>query len=188
MQKILIGKVVAAFGIKGEVKIVSHCQNPIDIAKYNLFDDKNGSIKLKISNKNSAIVGSGSDGGVILIAKINGIDERNKAEDLRGTQIFIDRKDFAKTKKDEFYHADLIGLTIIDENSQQIGKVKSVNDYGAGGMIEIEFANLEQKKRLDDIADFPFTNEIFPEVNIGEGFIRMTVPEFSNGLYNEAVS
>jgi 16S rRNA processing protein RimM len=172
-KKILIGKIIAPFGIKGEVKIVSYCEEPLKIETYPLFDDKGRAVKLKISNKNKAIIGTVS-GEAILIAKIDGINDRNASEDLRGTQIFVNRKDFADTKDNEFYYVDLIGLDVINMNSQKIGKVINVLDHGAGAVIEIKF---DADVKAETIDNFPFTNAIFPEVNLRDGFIRIDVPE-----------
>lgn len=177
-MKILIAKVISAFGIKGEVKIISYAENPQKVEKYDLFDEKGNSLKLKISNKNKTAVGSDASGNAILIAKIEGVNDRNVAETLRGTDIFTKRNNFEKTKKDEFYYVDLIGLDVVDMESKKIGKVLSVNDFGAGGMIEIEFDEADSKKNREKIENFPFKNAIFPEVNLEEKFIRIDMPEF----------
>lgn len=180
-KKILVAKVVSVFGIKGAVKIISYCDNPIQIEKYPLFDAKGNSLKLKISNKNKTIVGLNSSGDAILIAEIEGVTDRNQAETLRGIEIFTNRQDLKKTAKDEFYYVDLIGLNVIDETSQKIGKVLNVNNFGAGGMLEIEFEeNFHKKnsaKNLEKIENFPFSSKIFPDVNLDEGTVLFVMPE-----------
>lgn len=177
MKKILIGKINSVFGIRGEVKILSHCQNPIDIEKYSLFDKNDREFKLKISNKNKAAIGSSTSGGVILIAKISGIDDRNEAEKLRGLELFTNRDDFKKIPDDEFYQVDLIGLNVIDEDGSSLGKVLNVMDFGAGTMLEIEFSQANEKMNLEKIENFPFKDEFFPEVNIKAGTIKIALPE-----------
>ena len=174
--KIVIGKVNSAFGIKGEVKIISYCQNPIQIEKYPLFDEKNNPLKLKISNKSKTVIGTTS-AGAILIAKIDGVNDRNESEKLCGKEIFTIRDVFAELDEDEFYYSDLIDLDVIDENSKKIGKVVNVQDFGAGGMIEIEFEQEDKKNNLEKIENFPFKNEFFPEVNLQAGFIKINIPE-----------
>ena len=69
-KKIIIAKIISAFGIRGEVKIISYCQNPLDVEKYPLFDQNNQPVELKISNKNKAVIGSTAGGDAILIVKI----------------------------------------------------------------------------------------------------------------------
>lgn len=179
-KKILVAKIISAFGIKGEVKIMSYCDNPLQIEKYNLSDAKGNSLKVKISNKNKAVIGTNAANEAVLIAKIEGVNDRNESEKLRGVEIFADRKDFAKTSKDEFYYVDLIGLDVVDMNSKKIGKVLNVFDHGAGGVIEIEFSEGSLPKNYEKIDNFSFKNEIFPEVNLEENFIRIDLPEVVN--------
>ena len=175
MKKTLIGKVISAFGIKGDVKIISFCKNATDIEKYTLFDKNNSPITLKIINKNKASIGATID-GEILIAKINDIKDRNLAENLKGLEIFADRKDFAKLKKDEFYQIDLIDLDVVDSDNKKIGKVLEVFDFGGGISLEIKFNETNQKFNIGEIENFPFKNDFFPEVNIEEGFIKINLP------------
>ncbi|MBU6140773.1 MAG: 16S rRNA processing protein RimM [Proteobacteria bacterium] len=172
-KKILIAKVSSPFGIKGEVRVIAYCENHLNLEKYSLTDAKGNEIKLKISNKNKAVVGT-SGGDPIVIVKIEGVNDRNASEAIRNLEIFANRADFAPTKKDEFYYSDLIGLDVIDMNSKKIGKVVNVLDYGAGGLIDIEF---EDKRR----ENFPFKNEFFPEVNLEKNFIRIEEIEMIDG-------
>ena len=174
MKKILVGKIISVFGIKGEVKIVSYCEPAQQIEKYSLFDESGNSLKLKISNKNKTVIGT-SNGDAILIARIDDITDRTTAEKLRGQEIFADRSDFDSTKNNEFYYVDLIGLDVIDMNSKKIGKVLNVMDHGAGGILEIEFDQADPKMNREKIENFPFKNQIFPEVDLGMGFVRMEV-------------
>ncbi len=177
MKKIIIGKINSVFGIRGEVKILSYCQVPADIEKYKLFDKNDNEIKIKISNKNKTVVGTSGTGGAILIAKIAGVEDRNKAESLRGAQLFTNRDDFKELSSDEFYQVDLIGLDVVDDTSQKIGKVLNVFDFGGGTMLEIEFEKENPKMNLEKIENFPFKNAIFPEVNVKAGFVRISFPD-----------
>ncbi len=174
-KKILVGKVTTVFGIKGEVKIESYCSPASQIEKYPLFDEKDQKIELKINNKNKAVIGKSGNGGEILIVKINDVNNRNDAENLKGLEIFAYRKDFKKTKKDEFYYSDLIGLDVINQKSEKIGNIIAINDFGAGATVEIKFLDEKIQKQYDDLENFPFKNEIFSEVNLEENFIIMII-------------
>lgn len=177
-KKILLGKVISAFGIKGEVKIISYCENPTDIENYKLFNQKGDALSLKISNKNKSVVGVNKNGGSILIAAIKGVTDRNAAEKLRGEEIFVDRKDLDETLEDEFYYADLIGLDVVDNDQKKIGKVINVYDFGAGGMLEIEFLKVDGKNKMGKIENFPFKTAIFPRVDVKLGIVEMSEPDF----------
>ncbi len=174
-MKVLIGKITSVFGIKGQVKILSYCQDSQEIANYPLFDKNNQPISLKItSTKKKA-----GNQNEILIAKINDISDRNLAEKLIGTEIFTNRDDFAETEENEFYYVDLIGLKVLDNQQNDLGQIKNVLDFGAGSLIEVEFDDkICQERNLKKIENFTFKDEFFPEVNIKKGFIIINFPEF----------
>lgn len=180
-KKIVIAKIISPFGIKGEVKIVAYCGDPLQIEKYPLFDAKGNALEIKITNKNKTVVGNSAAGDPILIVKLSTIKDRNEAEAARGLEIFVNREDFKETAEDEFYYADLIGLEVRDSAAKKIGKVLNVQDFGAGGMLEISFEEDFRKssagKGFDKIENFPFSGKIFPEVNIAQGFLVIELPE-----------
>ncbi len=176
-EKIIVAKVSSAFGIKGEVKMICFLENPAKIEKYALFDASGNSVKIKITNKNKAVIGHTAAGDPVIIARIDGVNDRNASELLNGKEIFANRSEFAATKKDEFYIADLIGLDVVDMNSKKIGKVIDIANYGAGTIIEIKFNQADAEKNLEKIENFPFKNEIFPEVDVAQGFVRIEMPE-----------
>lgn len=167
MKNIVIAKITSAHGIKGLVKVLSFAANPTDFAKYSgkIFDAKDNLYKLKIINQ---VPGGNND---FFIVKIDGVEDRNAAERLGNTELFIKRSDLKKPKKDEFYYVDLVGLDVLNIEKKKIGKVLSVNDFGAGSIVEIEF---DDPNRVDN---FAFTNQIFPEVDIEKGFLIIDFPE-----------
>jgi len=180
MKKILIGKIISAFGIKGEVKILSYCKNPLDIEKYNLFDSKGNIIKIKItSSKNKNSIKYNSSKEAILTSTIDGIDNRNDAEKIAKTELFVNRDDFPNLEEDEFYHVDLIGLNVINQEDVIVGKVKNIYDFGAGEMLEIEFLESNKNLNLEKIETFAFKNEFFPEIKIKSGTIKLSIPEIN---------
>ncbi len=176
MDKILAAKITKVFGVRGEVKIVCYLEDPYKIEEYPLFDKDGKPIKLKISNKNKAVVGNSYE-GAILIVKLDEVNDRNAAEKLRNFEIFVKREDFNNLDEDEFYYVDLIGLDVVDENKNKLGKVLNVMDYGAGGILEIEFENSDPSKNLEKVENFPFKDELFPEVKLKEGYITINLPE-----------
>lgn len=176
-KKVLIAKIISAHGIRGEVKMLLFCEDEKKIEKYKLFDGKDNEIKVKLSQKNKKSISSNSFGDLIVLAKIDGINDRNEAEKKRGLEIFTERENFTKTKKNEFYIVDLIGLSVVDLNSKKIGKVVNAANHGAGAILEISFTEDSLPKNYQKNESFSFRNEIFPEVNIEKGFIRIDLPE-----------
>lgn len=128
-KNILVGKIVAPQGIRGEVRVQTFTDTPADFQKLKIkstrFND--GDFKFVRVVPNSTVI----------IGKITGIDDRNTAETLRGTELFIERNTLPDLKVDEFYQADLIGFDVI-RNGIKIGIVDCFQNYGAGDIIELD--------------------------------------------------
>lgn len=175
-KNVLIAKVIAPFGIKGDVKVVVFLENFLDIENYSLFDVSGNKVELKINNKNKSAIATSANGDAIIIARISGINDRNMAENSRNFEIFTPRENFKETADDEFYYVDLIGLDVLDCQNKKIAKVINIYDFGAGSLVEIEFIN-KAPNGFKKVENFSFKNEIFPEVNIKKGFVKIILPE-----------
>ena len=157
-KRVCIGKIVAAHGIKGEVKVLSYTLNGADIDKYgeaeNFAKTRKFNIKVVGSSKGSYRV------------KIKGIDNRNDAETLVGTELYVARDVLPKLEDDEYYFSDLIGLKVcLKTKENEIGKVVCFDDFGAGTIMEIKLNNQKETELL------PFTMEYVPTINLKEGYI-----------------
>ena len=128
-DKILVGKIVAPQGIRGEVRVQTYSDTPIDFKKFNVQSTKfnEGDFKFVRAVPNSSVI----------IAKIRGIDDRNMAETLRGTELFIGRDDLPKLNENEYYQTDLIGLSV-NQRGNIIGRVACIQNFGAGDILELE--------------------------------------------------
>lgn len=128
-KRILVGKIVAPQGIRGEVRVQSFAESPRDFQKFNVqsakFNDGDFLFVRVVPNSN------------VVIAKIRGIDDRNTAETLRGTELFIMRDALPQLENGEYYQADLIGFDVV-RNEQKIGAVACFQNYGAGDIIELD--------------------------------------------------
>jgi 16S rRNA processing protein RimM len=170
---ILIAKILSANGIKGEVKIAYYGDNYKNLEKYPLFDKNQKPYSLKIikgkNNPNNIFKKNLKD--QFFVAKISDVNDRNIAESLAGIELFTLRENFSKTKKNEFYVVDLIGLKVLNTQKQEIGKVVNVLDYGAGTLIEIDFLTDFIPENFQQIANFPFKDQFFPTIDIENKFI-----------------
>lgn len=159
---ICVGVIIAAHGIKGDVKIKSFTEVPKNIVKYGPLTDVTGEsafqIKIKKIEKN------------FLIGSLLGVNERSSAESLKGLKLFIFKKYLPATKSDEFYYSQLIGLRVKLENGKTVGKISGVKNFGAGDLLEVT-----ESKGTEML--IPFTQEIVPEVNIKSGVITISPPE-----------
>ena len=63
--------------------------------------------------------------------------DRDAAEALKGTELFVARDQLPATGEEEFYHADLIGLEAQDSEGRTLGKVAAIHNYGASDVMEI---------------------------------------------------
>jgi 16S rRNA processing protein RimM len=108
-------------------------------------------------------------GDGMVIAQLSGVVERDQAEALRGLRLYAPRTALPPTAEDEFYHADLVGLTAMLEGGEQFGKVAAVHDFGAGDMLEI--ARAKGQPVL-----VPFTRAAVPVVDIAAGHVVVDPP------------
>jgi 16S rRNA processing protein RimM len=158
-ERVLVGAIAGAFGVKGEVRLKSFCAEPTDIASYAPLTDETGArqFELKITRP----VPNG------FAARMSGITTKEQADALRGTQLFADRTALPNLPDDEFYHADLIGLDVLDTGGALLGKVAAVHNHGAGDILEIK----GQKPQL-----LPFTKAIVPTVDLAARRIIVDPP------------
>mgnify|MGYP000501221072 CR=1 FL=1 len=172
-KKILIAKVTAPHGIKGDLKIVAFCDDLSELEALTLWNKDNEEIDLSINKGSKAADKRTKNGDLMATVKIAGIDDRNKSEAARGMEIFASREEFGEIEdEDVFYITDLIGMNVINEG-KNIGKVLNVQDFGAGTMLEVEFLNDKAPKGYEKIENIAFKDEFFPEVNLNKRFVVM---------------
>lgn len=168
---IKLGTITGAHGIKGEVVIKPFGQDPLALNDYGPLKDESGSktytIKsLRLSKKT-------------VIASIEEITDRDEAEANRGIILCTNRDNLPEPEEDEFYYSDLIGLEVRSENGEPFGKIKSIDNHGAGDIIEIMPQNSQATMHI------LFTQENVPEVNIKEGFLIVIPPSFDKNETSE---
>ncbi len=161
-ERILIAKITTAHGIKGLVKLHYYGENIEDVKSYNPFYiAETGHDALTINIKN-AIKGG-------YVAAIEGINDRDQAEKLRHTELFIDVTSIAPAEEGEFLQKDLIGCTAY-ENDIEIGKVIAIENFGAGDLLDIQPAGAESFY-------LPFQDEFVESVDIKNKKITVIIPE-----------
>lgn len=163
-QRICLGKIVAAHGVKGLVKIMPFGDN-VQLLNNTLYVSENKSETLSVALKNPI--------GKYILADIEGIVDRDSAEQLRGTELYIERKQLPEIHdENSFYIEDLIGLKALDEESAEIGKVIAVQNFGAGDLLEIQ-------PLKGEVYYIPFTNDHVPEINLKTASITIIPLEVS---------
>ncbi|WP_378942290.1 ribosome maturation factor RimM [Paracoccus sp. R86501] len=149
-DRICVGAIAGAFGVHGEVRLKSFCAEPSDIANYTPLTSEDGKRSFTVSLTRSVTGGIG--------ARVTGIATREEAEALKGMTLWAPRDALPSLPDDEFYHADLIGLDVVDTGGQSLGRVRAIYDHGAGDILEIIGGK--------DILMLPFTKAIVPTVDL----------------------
>ena len=158
---ILMARIGAAHGIKGEVRVKSFTDDPLAFGDYGKLYDREGK---KYQVINARISKS------VVVTRFKSVDTREKAEALNGIELYVDRSVLPETEdEDEFYMTDLVGLEAISPQGETLGVVKEVYDFGAGDILEIKLEN-------GPLEMFPFTKVIFPQVDIEGGKISFVPP------------
>ena len=161
-----VARVAGAFGVRGEIRITTFTEDPLALAAYKVLTREDGSPGLTITTAR-AVKGA-------VIARATGIETRDQAEALRGLKLFIAREALPAPDDDEFYHADLIGLSIETAAGEPMGKVKTIQDFGAGDLIEVQ-------PPMGASWWLPFTREAVPEVRLAEGKLIAVRPAEIDG-------
>jgi 16S rRNA processing protein RimM len=168
---VLMGAIIGAHGIKGEAKVKSFAGMPAAIATYGALSDAKGSRTFDLTLVGKASPTKGPGGKDVLIARIAGIGDRNAAEALKGVELYVARDRLPQIAGDEeFYLADLIGLDVVDQHETALGRIVSVENYGAGDVLSIE----DGPKGAFDVA---FTRALVPVVDVAARRVGLDLPD-----------
>lgn len=142
-KKILVGKIVAFQGVRGDVRVQTYSEKPDDFRNMKIISSQFAPDDFRFIR---AVPNSS-----VIIAHIRGFEDRTSAEVLRGTELFVERDTLPDTKQDEYYQADLIGFAII-RNGENVGTIAGFQNFGAGDIIESDDGNMYSFKGA--IVDF----------------------------------
>jgi 16S rRNA processing protein RimM len=151
-ERICVAQIGGAHGLRGEVKLKSFTADPMALTGYGPLTTEDGSATFEIEAVRAA-----KDH---LIARFRGVGDRDTAERLANVRLFVARERLPPLAADEFYHADLIGLTAVTADGSEIGTVVAVHDFGAGDIVEVLPAGGGTSMML------PFTAAFVPSVDL----------------------
>jgi 16S rRNA processing protein RimM len=161
--RIRVARIGAAHGIRGEVKLWSFTEDPLAVTNYGPLETEDGARRFEIEAARPA-----KD---FLVARIAGVSDRDAAEKLRNTDLFVPRDRLPPIEEaDTFYHADLIGLAAVSEAGGTLGTVSAIHNFGAGDLIEIAPAAGGEPLLL------PFTEATVPTIDLKAGRIVVVPP------------
>jgi 16S rRNA processing protein RimM len=155
MPWLCVGVILGAHGIKGQVRIKSYMQNPLDIAAF-------GAVYNETRQDSWHILTPRLQKADLVIAHLKGVTDRTQAENLAGVSLYLSRSLLPDLSliEEEFYHTDLIGLTARFQDGRIFGRVKAVHNFGAGDMLEIS------PSAGGGGVMWPFTKEFVPEISL----------------------
>jgi 16S rRNA processing protein RimM len=155
--RICLGQIGAAHGVGGEVRLRSFTSDPQAIAGYGPLETEDGRI-LQIESLRPA-----KDH---FVARLSGICDRGAAEQLTNVKLYVPRERLPEPDQaDEFYHADLVGLAVVDPAGKSLGTVVAVHNFGAGDLIEMQESEGRPTQML------PFDKATVPVVDLAAGRI-----------------
>jgi 16S rRNA processing protein RimM len=153
---VMVGEIGRPHGVRGLVRLRAFTEDPSAIAAYGPLTDEAGTRRFAITLK-------GGD-----IAAIEGVADRDAAQRLTGTKLFVERDRLPPTEEEEFYLADLIGLTAVTDAQEDLGTIRAVEDHGAGAFLVVQGGRGEYL--------LPFTRAVVPVVDIAGGRVTVVPP------------
>jgi 16S rRNA processing protein RimM len=128
---VLVGKIVGLSGVKGEIKLESYTEPRTRIFSYQPWLLKSGSGEREISGSRGREQGKG------VVATLPGIEDRDAAVPLVGTEIWVRRSALPRSKKGEYYWADLEGLEVASVEGAMLGRVSHLVATGANDVLVV---------------------------------------------------
>ena len=135
-----VGRIADAWGVKGWFKVLPHSAEP-----QALFSSKRwflqpsergaktfeGTVLLRVREAKEH-----SDS---VVARADGVEDRNTAEALRGARIFVPRSSFPTAGDDEYYWVDLLGLDVVNREGVALGQVRELLSTGPQTVLVVEY-------------------------------------------------
>jgi len=162
-DRIVVGSLGGAFGVRGEVRLKSFCADPAAIAEYTPLFTEDGRKFVQL-----VLTGQQKNG---FTARLDGVVTKEDADALSNIKLLADRAQMPSLPDDEYYYTDLIGLDVLDPGGEKLGTVKNVMDHGAGDLLEVQVPG------ASDTVLLPFTQAAVPTVDLASGRIIADPPD-----------
>jgi 16S rRNA processing protein RimM len=157
VKRVMVGEIGRPHGVRGLVRLRAFTEDPAAIAAYSPLTDEAGTRRFTVTLK-------GGD-----IAAIEGIADRDAAQRLTGTKLYVERDRLPPPQDEEFYLVDLIGLRAVTQTGEELGRIRAVEDHGAGAFLIVAGAAREHL--------LPFTRAVVPVVDVAGGRVTVVPPD-----------
>ena len=162
-ERVCIAQIGAAHGVRGELRLKPFTEDPLSVTRYGPLETEDGKRRFEIETARPA-----KD---MLVVRLKGVADREAAERLTNLRLYVARDRLPKPAEDEFYYADLIGLAAVTADGTPFGTVKTLHNFGAGDLLEIEPASGGNTLLL------PFTEAVVPVIDIAGGRVVIAPPD-----------
>jgi len=165
-ERVCVGVITGSHGVHGALRIKSFTAEPTHVAAYGKVTMGEGpnSIVLRITGQAKGAV----------VAKIEGVTDRDAARALKGTKLYVPRAALPEPEEDEYYHDNLVGLDVRSLEGETLGTIQTVHNYGSGDILVIR---APEGKGGGEIM-LPFTREVVPEVNLEAAYVVVDPPSW----------
>ncbi|MFG1345762.1 ribosome maturation factor RimM [Xanthobacter autotrophicus DSM 431] len=177
-NRVLVARIGAPHGVKGEVRLFIFTEEPHALLDLDPLTDESGRRRFRVASLRAA-----KDH---FVARLEGVADRTAAEALTNVDLYVPREALPEPEdEDTFYHADLLGLPVLDEAGAVIGQVTALHDFGAGDILEYAptLPGVKAKTLM-----VPFTRDAVPVVDvsgrrvvIAEAFVERRPAEPEDG-------
>jgi 16S rRNA processing protein RimM len=161
--RILVGRFGAPHGVRGGLRLQSFTDVPKAIGSYGPLTDASGVRRFSIKGLRHL-----KDN--VFVVALTGIEDRVAAASLTNLELFLKRDSLPTIAEDEFYLADLIGLSAMANSGENIGRVVNILNFGGGDILEIAPPDGGETLLL------PFTQDVVPDVDLKGGRVMVAPP------------
>lgn len=162
--RVCVGAIAGAQGVRGAVRVKPFTDQPRDVGAYGPVEDESGRrrFKLKVTGEAKGLV----------VATLDGVNDRDAAEALKGVRLYVPRARLPKTDEDEFLYSDLERLEVRLDSGEVLGRVRGLADFGAGEVLDIDLA-------AGGSLMVPFTKAAVPRVDVAGGWLTVVPPVYA---------
>jgi 16S rRNA processing protein RimM len=162
--RVVLARFGAAHGVRGEIRLRSYTEIPASVVGYSPLDTADGR-QVRLTAAHPAPGGPAD----MLIVRVAGIGDRSAAETLNGVELSVPRGRLPEAGRDDFYHADLVGLAVETPSGEPLGTVAAIHNHGAGDLLEIAVPKAAPLL-------VPFTRTVVPLVDVAGGRLVVDPP------------
>jgi 16S rRNA processing protein RimM len=132
MKRVLVGKITTAHGVRGDVKVQYFLEDTeILFRPEGVYTSETKPDRITLSYKNDL-------NGDVCVCTVKGVTDRNVAERMRGTSLYIDEADMPELDEDAVYLRELEGMDAVTPEGKALGTVLGVRNFGASDLLEIK--------------------------------------------------